>query len=282
MGIITEATVRVRPLPEHDSFHVIFFPSWEKGLAAVRNIAQADVQLSMVRLSNALETGSLIKMGGLPVEALEQALVENGIGEGKTMLTYGLTGSNEQCQFASQLTAKYCDQQGGFAGDDALGKQWAHGRFRAPYLREPLGDAGYAVDTMETALDWIRVPQAVENIETAIRNALQDENEKVFAYTHLSHVYGQGSSAYTTYLFRCGSSHAATFKRWQKLKAAGAQAIVDSGGTISHQHGVGVDHKAYLMAEKGPLGIAAIRNLSEMFDPPGLMNPGKLLPDAEE
>ena len=47
------------------------------------------------------------------------------------------------------------------------------------------------------------------------------------------------------------------------------------------QHGVGVDHKAYLMAEKGPLGIAAIRNLSEMFDPPGLMNPGKLLPDAE-
>jgi alkyldihydroxyacetonephosphate synthase len=281
MGIITEATVRVRPLPEHDSFHVIFFPSWEKGLAAVRNIAQADIQLSMVRLSNALETGSLIKMGGYPVESLEQALVENGIGEGKTMLTYGLTGSNEQCQFASQLTAKYCDQQGGFAGDDALGKQWAHGRFRAPYLREPLGDAGYAVDTMETALDWVRVPQAVENIETAIRNALQDENEKVFAYTHLSHVYGQGSSAYTTYLFRCGSSHTATFKRWQKLKAAGAQAIVDSGGTISHQHGVGVDHKAYLMAEKGPLGIAAIRNLSEMFDPPGLMNPGKLLPDAE-
>ena len=81
---------------------------------------------------------------------------------------------------------------------------------------------------------------------------------------------------------RCGSSQAATGKRWQKLEAAGAQAIVDSGGTISHQHGVGVDHKAYLMAEKGPLGIAAIRNLSEMFDPPGLMNPGKLLPDAEE
>jgi len=281
MGIITEATIRVRPLPEHDSFHVVFFPSWENGLKAVRNIAQADVQLSMVRLSNALETASLTKIGGYPVEALEQALAQQGIGEGKSMLTYGLTGSDEQCRFASQLTEKYSDQQGGVAADDELGKHWAHGRFRAPYLREPLGDAGYAVDTMETALDWIRVPQAVKNIEGAIRNALQDENEQVFVYTHLSHVYGQGSSIYTTYLFRCGTSHETTFKRWQKLKAAGAQAIVDSGGTISHQHGVGIDHKAYLVAEKGPLGIAAIRNLLEMFDSPGLMNPGKLLPDPE-
>jgi len=281
MGIITEATIRVRPLPENDSFHVVFFPSWEHGLKAVRNIAQADVQLSMVRLSNALETASLTKMGGYPIEEMEQALAEQGIGEGKSMFTYGLTGSNEQCRFASQLTAKFCEQQGGVAAADELGNQWAHGRFRAPYLREPLGDAGYAVDTMETALDWIKVPQAIENIEGAIRNALQDENEPVFAYTHLSHVYGQGSSAYTTYLYRCGSNHEETFKRWKKLKAAGAQAIVDSGGTISHQHGVGFDHKDYLLAEKGPLGIAAIRNLSEMFDPSGLMNPGKLLPDAE-
>ena len=65
----------------------------------------------------------------------------------------------------------------------------------------------------------------------------------------------------------------------EKLKAAGAQAIVKLGGTISHQHGVGRDHARYLPAEKGELGIAAIHGLVEVFDPSGQMNPGKLLPD---
>ena len=70
-------------------------------------------------------------------------------------------------------------------------------------------------------------------------------------------------------------------QRWEKLKAAGANAIVDCGGTISHQHGVGKDHRNYLAAEKGALGIAAINSLCELFDPSGQMNPGKLLPDSQ-
>ena len=70
-------------------------------------------------------------------------------------------------------------------------------------------------------------------------------------------------------------------KRWVKLKKAGAEQIIAHGGTISHQHGVGSDHKNYLIAEKGTLGIAAINNLCELFDPNGQMNPGKLLPGNE-
>ena len=69
-----------------------------------------------------------------------------------------------------------------------------------------------------------------------------------------------------------------TQARWKKLKAAGAEAIVRFGGTISHQHGVGKDHAKYLPAEKGALGIAAIQGLVEVFDPQQQMNPGKLLP----
>ena len=65
-----------------------------------------------------------------------------------------------------------------------------------------------------------------------------------------------------------------------ELKAAGAAQTVACGGTISHQHGVGADHRQYLTAEKGELGIAAIENLCQLFDPKGQMNPGKLLPDA--
>jgi alkyldihydroxyacetonephosphate synthase len=75
-----------------------------------------------------------------------------------------------------------------------------------------------------------------------------------------------------------GESYQQALQRWHKLKAAGAEQIVASGGTISHQHGVGADHRDYLQVEKGDLGIAAINSLCQLFDPKGQLNPGKLLP----
>ncbi len=88
---------------------------------------------------------------------------------------------------------------------------------------------------------------------------------------------GQGCSVYTTFLFRMGEDYNKTMQRWLKLKAAGATAIVRHGGTISHQHGVGKDHAPYLAAEKGELGIKAIKELCQLFDPDQQMNPGKLV-----
>jgi alkyldihydroxyacetonephosphate synthase len=282
MGIITDVIVRVTPLPEKEAFQVMFFPSWEVGINAARALIQQRVALSMVRLSNPLETTSLLYMGAgedsSGVVALEQALAEKGIGAGKVMMTFGVTGSERHCAAAHQMALDYCAAHGGVADQSGLGDNWAHGRFRAPYLRDPLGAEGYAADTMETAVDWSKVPEAAENIEQAIRIALADENEQVHVYTHLSHVYGQGSSIYTTYLFRLGDSYETGMQRWQKLKKAGAEQIVTHGGTISHQHGVGRDHKDYLAAEKGDLGMAAINSLCLLFDPKGQMNPGKLLP----
>lgn len=285
MGIITEVKVRITPLPEQEQFQVVFFPSWDVGITVARELIQQRVALSMVRLSNPLETTSLLYMGAGEdsggVVALEQALSEKGIGSGKVMMTFGVTGSARHCETAHQLALDHCANHGGVADQSGLGDNWAHGRFRAPYLRDPLGAAGYAADTMETAVDWAKVPTAAENIEQAIRTALADEGEQVHAYTHLSHVYGQGSSIYTTYLFRLGESYQQGMDRWVKLKKAGAEQIVAHGGTISHQHGVGRDHRQYLSAEKGTLGIVAINNLCELFDPNGQMNPGKLLPDSE-
>ncbi|MDB9952164.1 FAD-binding oxidoreductase [Porticoccaceae bacterium] len=285
IGIITEVTVRVTPLPETESFQVMFFPSWEVGLTAARALIQQRIPLSMVRLSNPIETTSLLYMGAgedsSGVVALEAALAEKGIGAGKVMMTFGVTGAPKQCALAHEMAVEQSTALGGVADQAGLGDNWAHGRFRAPYLRDPLGIAGYAVDTMETAMDWSKVPQAVDKIESAIRNGLSDEGEQVHAYTHLSHVYGQGSSIYTTYLFRFGDSYQTAMARWEKLKAAGANEIVACGGTISHQHGVGTDHRNYLAAEKGELGLAAINSLCELFDPNGQMNPGKLLPDSQ-
>jgi alkyldihydroxyacetonephosphate synthase len=95
--------------------------------------------------------------------------------------------------------------------------------------------------------------------------------------THLSHLYPQGSSVYTTYIFRTCETYEETFSRWQRLKTAASEAIVANRGTISHQHGVGVDHAPYLVAEKGELGLAAFKTLCRHFDPDGMMNPGKLV-----
>tara|TARA_B100001113_G_scaffold2186_1_gene1862 strand:+ start:107 stop:1723 length:1617 start_codon:yes stop_codon:yes gene_type:complete len=286
IGIITEVTVRITPVPEEEKFQVIFFPSWQIGINAARELIQQRVALSMVRLSNPLETTSLLYMGAgsdsSGVVALEKSLSEKGIGEGKVMMTFGVTGSARHCETAYQLAIDHCTALGGFVDQSGLGENWAHGRFRAPYLRDPLGAEGYIVDTMETAVDWSKVSEAAENIEEAIRTALDDEGERVHAYTHLSHVYGQGSSIYTTYLFRIGESYELGKNRWMKLKKAGADQIVAHGGTISHQHGVGSDHKNYLAEEKGEFGIAAIHSLCKQFDPYGQMNPGKLLPDNEQ
>ena len=285
MGIITEVAIRITPLPEEEKFQVVFFPSWNVGIGVARELIQQRVALSMVRLSNPLETTSLLYMGAgsdsSGVTALEKALSEKGIGSGKVMMTLGVTGTARHCKEAYQLAIDHCNAHGGVSDDSGIGENWAHGRFRAPYLRDPLGSEGYAADTMETAVDWSKVSKAAENIESAIRTALSDEGEQVHVYTHLSHVYGQGSSIYTTYLFRLGDTYEKGMGRWIKLKQAGAEQIVAIGGTISHQHGVGQDHKRYLKSEKGELGIAAINNLCELFDPKGQMNPGKLLPSDE-
>lgn len=282
MGIITEVTARVTPLPEHESFHVIFFPSWDEGMQTAKTLVQQKVPLSMVRLSNQMETISLLHMSNdsESINSLETILSSNGIGDNKVMMTVGITAGN-QMQYDTSLAQleMHCKAHEGYVVDPTFGERWAHGRFRAPYLREPLSLGGYGVDTMETAVDWTKVPQAMEDIENAIRNALSDEDEPVHVYTHLSHVYGQGSSIYSTYLFRYDDSFDGTMKRWQKLKKAGAEQIVAHGGTISHQHGVGTDHRDYLPAEKGTLGIAAIKAVCDMFDPKGIMNPGKLIAD---
>jgi alkyldihydroxyacetonephosphate synthase len=109
----------------------------------------------------------------------------------------------------------------------------------------------------------------------------------VLVFAHLSHVYCDGASIYVTYLYRRPSisirtgpfraDPEETLRRWQVLKAAASRVILVHGGTISHQHGVGLDHAAYLAAEKGPLGMQTLESVIRQFDPDGMMNPDKLL-----
>ncbi len=281
MGIITDVKVRVSQLPEQEKFYVGFLPNWPDAVAAVRALVQNRVPLSMLRLSNEVETATQVRLATNPavVNVMDKLLKLRGAGDQKCMVTFGVTGSKQQCSAAFDQAMKILKQYNVVHTGTLLGKKWQENRFKAPYLRHGLWTAGYAVDTLETACDWSKVPRMVESVESAIKTGLDAEGEKVHVFTHLSHVYSQGSSAYTTYVFRCGRTYEETLARWRRLKSTASEAIVANGGTISHQHGVGTDHAPYLEAEKTKMGIAAIRTLCDHFDPAHIMNPGKLLED---
>lgn len=279
LGILTEATVRVRRLPQREDFHAIFFPDFEQGRAAVQHIIQADLPLSMLRLSTAEETRTTLTLAGHRrlIGALEKLLSMRGLTDHRCMLLLGFTGRRTIVRAARKEALDLAAQEGGIHVGRTFGRQWQKSRFRTPYLRNTLWDVGYAVDTVETATEWSNVPAMIEAIEAAVRPALESSGERVHVFTHLSHLYPTGASVYTTYLFRLASDPDETLHRWQTIKAAASRAIVACRGTISHQHGVGLDHAPYLPHEKGALGIAAIQDACRRFDPDGIMNPGKLV-----
>ena len=278
LGIITEATVRVTPLPEREAFHAVFLPDWERGQAAAREMVQARLPLSMVRLSTPEETATTLAMAGHErlIRALERLLRARGVGRGKCMLILGFSGREAIVRTSRHEALGIARSHGGVHVGRTFGRQWHKSRFLTPYLRNSLWEAGYAIDTLETATGWSQVPALVEAIERALVEGLQAVGERVHVFTHLSHLYPYGSSIYTTYLFRVAADPEETLRRWQVLKAAASQAIVAQGATISHQHGVGTDHLPYLEAEKGPLGMAVIVSVCRALDAGGMMNPHKL------
>ncbi|QKK01206.1 MAG: FAD-binding oxidoreductase [Pseudomonadota bacterium] len=280
LGILTEASMRVSPLPDQERFLTLFLPDWHQALGCARELVRARIGLSMLRVSNPAETRTSLRLAvdGRRLAAIERLLAMRGAGDDKCMLTLGLSGSRRQLG-AGWQQARTVLRAYGAIGLLArrLGRTWSHGRFRYPYLRHALWKLGYAVDTFETALDWSRVERYVAAVEARLTAGLADQGERVHAFTHLSHVYRQGSSAYTTYLFRVGDSYASTQARWRRLKQIASGTIVAHGGTISHQHGVGRDHAPYLGEEKGALGLATIGRVFDGFDPERRMNPGVLI-----
>jgi len=278
-GIISEVKVRVTKLAEQENFSVFFFPNWQLATNFCREIAQERIALSMLRVSNGIETQTQLKLAGneSAIKWLEKYLNIRGCKQEKCMLTLGMTGSNKQISAAKSQIKPLLKKYKAVSTGSVLGKRWAENRYRFPYLREALWYEGVVVDTLETATDWHNVDNLLHKVETSLTQALTDV--KVHAFTHLSHVYGQGCSLYTTYLFKNAEDYQTTLDRWKKLKQAASQAIVDNGGTISHQHGVGKDHAPYLSVEKGEVGMKVLANLCQHFDPNSQLNPGTLLVD---
>ena len=146
------------------------------------------------------------------------------------------------------------------------GERWAHSRFDGPHLRDDLLDRGVMVETLETATTWSNLAA----LHGAVRAALPG----LLVGCHVSHLYPTGASLYFTVLGRRDDDPAA---QWRGLKAAATDAIMATGGTLTHHHAVGRDHAPWMGAEVGELGLGVLRALKDRCDPAGIMNPGKLL-----
>jgi len=284
-GILTEATVRVVSTPRVEAIPAWFLPDWPRALEAARDVGRAGLPLSMVRLSTPLETATLLALAGngRGVRALRAWLGIRRIGPEPSLLLVAATGPEKLVELAVREVGSIVRRHGGTGVGGSLGRQWLRNRFRTPDLRDALWDLGYAVDTLETAVDWRRLPDLATAVGRALRHGLEGdvngdgEGERVHAFSHLSHVYPTGSSLYATYVFRSSADPDETLDRWRRLKTAASEAIVEHGGTISHQHGVGRDHRPWLAAEKGELGLAVLGDVARRLDPDGLVNPGVLL-----
>lgn len=279
MGILTQATMRIRRLPEQELFYAAFFPNFETGVTAVRKIAQSELAVSMVRLSDAMETETTFQLSGEEklVKLAKKGLNLFGQGDDRCMLLYGLTGTKAENRLADRQLAHFVRSHQGMMVKFYLGEAWMKKRFLTPYLRNTLWDLGYALDTLETSLPWEKILEGRKAVVNAISSAIEDENEVVLVFSHISHVYTNGGSMYVTYLFRRAQDPQQTLARWQKMKSAASNVITAMGGTISHQHGVGLDHKPYLHFEKDPLGMQIIKNSIKTVDPDQIMNSGKLI-----
>jgi alkyldihydroxyacetonephosphate synthase len=154
------------------------------------------------------------------------------------------------------------------------GESWARDRYRGPYLRDALIDAGALVETVETVTFWSTLERLYAAVSTALRDSLTALGTPPLILCHVSHMYPSGASLYFT--VACAQS-ADPGTQWRRAKAAASEAMISSGGSISHHHGVGRDHREWFEREVGSLSTSLLRAAKRTLDPTGILNPGILV-----
>jgi alkyldihydroxyacetonephosphate synthase len=279
--VITEVEARVRPAPGQRRYEAWMAPDFESGGEVVRSLAQAGALPEVIRVSDRAETRiSLALSGGRGAKrALASAYLRmRGRAEG-SLVVCGWEGDRDSIARRRALATRRLRGAGAAPLGAAPGRAWLRGRYEGPYLRDELLDLGYLAETLETAHEWSRLGELYEKVGSAIQDALARQGTPGLVMCHLSHAYPDGASLY--YTFVAPARAGAELEQWRAVKTAACEAIVEAQGTITHHHGVGRDHLPYMRHEIGELGIEALRAAKERFDPAGIMNPGKLIPDAE-
>jgi alkyldihydroxyacetonephosphate synthase len=261
LGVITSLTVQVRPVAEARVYDGWRFGSFAAGVEAVRALAQDGPLPTVLRLSDETETAVGLAGGEL------------GRGGGGALGVVGFEGRRGEVEARRAEVARALERAGASV-EPGAGERWVRGRFRGPYLRDALLGAGVLVETLETACFWSGVLSLYESVGAAVRDALTGLGTPPIVLCHVSHVYAAGASLYFTVACAQGDDPVA---QWRAAKAAAGEAIHAGGGTISHHHGVGVDHRDRYAAEVGELGVELTRSLKAALDPTGILNPGVLI-----
>ncbi|GAA2010206.1 FAD-binding oxidoreductase [Nocardiopsis rhodophaea] len=264
-GVITEVTLRVRPLPDVQHDEAWSFPDYATGAAALQRLAQSTLRPTTARLSDETETFVNAALSGK--EAATGCLAVVG---------FDGTDAGEVEARRATVTRVLTDCGGTPLGTEPVA-DWRHSRFHGPYLRDTLLSAGVLSETLETATTWSGVLPLYKAVNAALKEALEGPEGGVVTMCHISHTYPAGASLYFTVVTAAGAD---PLSRWARAKRAASNAIAEHGATISHHHAVGADHRPWMTSEIGPLGADILRAVKSALDPVGILNPGKLIPDA--
>jgi alkyldihydroxyacetonephosphate synthase len=263
LGVVTEAWLRAQPRPAHRWAATLAAPDLATGGRAVRGLVQAGLLPATCRL----------------VDAGEAALTGT-LTTGEAALVLGFESLAAPLSSETALALELCRDAGlrvlehGDRG--AAGEAWRSTFVRAPYLREGLLLLGVLVETFETAVTWDRFDDLVARVTAATTDALQRVCGGGRVTCRLTHVYPDGCAPYFTVLApaRRGSEVA----QWDEVKAAASDALAAAGGTITHHHAVGRDHRPWYDAQRPDPFALALAGAKAAVDPAGVLNPGVLLP----
>jgi alkyldihydroxyacetonephosphate synthase len=290
LGAIAEAWVRVRPRPGFKVSAGVEFGDFKAAAAAVREIAQSGLHPANCRLLDASEaelTGAgsgeanLLILGfesaHHPVDApMDTALAiarEHGGVPGEVRGTQGSTGRKVD----PTSTNRPVDQE----GEGAVGA-WRGAFLLAPYLRDTFVACGVLSETFETAVTWDRFGEfhatVMETARTAAAEAsgvAKDGPGAPRVSCRFTHAYPDGVAPYFTVL--APAVRGGEVEQWDEIKAAVSEALIEGGGTITHHHAVGRDHRPWYDRQRPAPFAAALRAAKAELDPAGMLNPGVLI-----
>ncbi|MBV6493479.1 MAG: hypothetical protein LDLANPLL_01502 [Turneriella sp.] len=261
LGFITDARLRVYPLPEYRGFRALSFSSFSAALEAARHIAQSEIFPVQLRVLDEDENAQTARLAG--VAPTNEAL-----------LILGDESLYPIVETRLNLAANIATQCGGRKNESAsrLLREWVRMFFRQPYLRDMLIDYSIIVDTFETAVVWDKALEFHSYVKSATQDALQGLCGGGHVGCRVTHVYSDGLCLY--YSFYGLGKKGALGEIWSKIKHRASEEIIRRGGTISHHHAMGRDHRTYAHDEFSCIHRETLVGLKKSLDPKGIMNPG--------
>ena len=285
LGIITEATVHVRRIPEQRTILGYLFPTFGDGLAAMRDLAGSEHSVSVTRVSDANETQFSLAMRVNPtiVDKLQSIALRTylhrrrGFDVEKMCLSFiGYEGSQRHVAAQRRAVGRLVKRHGGLCVGSSPGVLYDQKKFDIPYIRDFLLDRGAPGDVSETATTWSNLMPLYDAVLSAANEAFAQLNVKGYMMCHLSHSYHAGACLYFTFAFGA-TSEPRMLGEYERVKSAIQQAFVDNGATLSHHHAVGTEHAQWLLEDISAPGVAMLDALFEGFDPGRHLNPGKIV-----